>query len=330
MGFHFQKKDLKWLIPLTLLLLCLPLLVPSAVAEELPDWLKEADLPVYEPVELENPDAEPLPLGDKAVYKPRADGFLPDNAGYLDSTLSVRIESRVIKDTRMQFTWIRIADPSQMRCAPYRSFTSDSRAKATMISRKVQGAVVAINGDWPASKEKRKHGLVVRNGDLIRTKDCERYDSLSIDMAGDFHIIRHAAEADYAAYEGNILHSFVFGPALVIDGEKVTVDRKKKMEDAMIRHCEGWHGAQRNVLCQMGPLSYLIITSEGPEQKKGTGLSIDEMSWLTYAIGAKQAFNLDGGSSTWLVLNDERINTMKTKNFRIVQDILYFATAEPS
>ena len=54
------------------------------------------------------------------------------------------------------------------------------------------------------------------------------------------------------------------------------------------------------------------------------------MSWLTYALGAKQAFNLDGGSSTWLVLNDERINTMNTKNFRIVQDILYFATAEPS
>ncbi len=31
-----------------------------------------------------------------------------------------------------------------------------------------------------------------------------------------------------------------------------------------------------------------------------------------------------------LVLNNERVNTKKTKNFRLIQDILYFATAEPS
>ncbi len=330
MGFHFQKKDLTWLIPLLLLLALVPLLVPSAVAETVPSWLAEADLPVYEPVLLENPDAAPLPLGEKAVYKPREDGYLPDNTGYLDSTVSIRVESRVIKDTKVQFTWVQIADPTQMRTAPYKSFTSDSRAKATAISKKVQGAILAMNGDWPMSKEKRKHGLVVRNGEVLREKPSERYDELIIDDGGNFHIFRHATLADYEPFRGRILHAFIFGPALVIDGERVSVDRKNQLDDAMIRHCEGWHGAQRSVLCQMEPLSYLIITSEGPEQKKGTGFSIDEMSRLAYAVGARQAFNMDGGSSTWLVLNDQRINTLKTKNFRIIQDILYFATAEPS
>ena len=43
-------------------------------------------------------------------------------------------------------------------------------------------------------------------------------------------------------------------------------------------------------------------------------------------LGVKQAYNLDGGSSTWLVLNNDKINH---KSKRGIADIIYFATAVP-
>ncbi len=327
-----RNNTLVWLIPLVILLLLIPFVVPSSLsvagAEAADrDW-DPAELPVYAPVELENPAPAPIPLDQPTLYAPHADAFLPDEAGYVDSTISVRVESHTYGKTNVIFTWIQIADATQLRTATYKPFPSKKTAKASVIARQ-EKAVIAMNGDWFMAEEKLKRGVVYRNGVCYREKDCGVYDALIIDNAGDFHIIRHAAAEEVKAYEGNIMHSFVFGPALVMDGELVNIDRSDSQDDWVIRHNEGWHGAQRSVLCQMGPLSYLIITTDGPEQTKGGGFSIAQIAQLAYDMGALQAYNMDGGSSAWLVLGGERINTRKTKNFRLVGDIVYFVTAEP-
>ena len=336
-----MKRSFLWIIPLAVFLLLLLVLVPNAMpvaeAEDLIKWYELEDLPVYQPVTLENPSPKPVPLGSSTPYAPHAEGFLPDDTGYVDSTISVRVEERHFEgvrdgkkvETNIQFTWIQIADPTQLRTATYRPYPSKSTAKASKIAQANQ-SVLAISGDWFMSEEKLKRGVVYRNGTQYREKDCGVYDALIIDMQGDFHILRHAKVEDFAPYSGTIMHSFVFGPALVIDGELVKIDRNDDRDDWVIRHNEGWHGAQRNVLCQMGELSYLVITSDGPEQNPPHGgFSIQEIARLAYDMGAIQAFNLDGGSSAWLVLGDKRINTRNTKNFRQVGDIIYFVTAEP-
>jgi len=327
-----MKKNKIWpILILALLLMMIPFLVPSAMmdaqAATEPCTYEPADLPAYIPVELENPD--PLPLGNEAPIRPHADAFLPDDGGYLDPTISVRVESRTFGKINVQFTYIQIADATQLRTASYKPYPSKAKTKATVIARNAH-AVVAMNADWFLARENNE-GVVYRNGELLRSRDCGKFDALIIDTAGDFHIIRNAKVADYAPWEGQILHSFVFGPALVVDGEVVHLDRNNKTDDWIIRHNEGWHGAQRSVLCQMGPLSYLIITTEGPEQAgiKGYGLSIEQVAQLAADLGAQQAYNMDGGSSTWLVLGEDRINTKNTKNFRQISDIVYFATAEP-
>ena len=97
----------------------------------------------------------------------------------------------------------------------------------------------------------------------------------------------------------------------------------------LIKHVGGGKKTQRSAICQMGPLSYLLITTEGPEQSRDGGFTIPELGDLAYAMGAKNAFNLDGGSSAWLVLGGERINTMKTRNIQKISDSIYFVTAVP-
>ena len=75
----------------------------------------------------------------------------------------------------------------------------------------------------------------------------------------------------------------------------------------------------------MDKLSYLIVTTHGPEQSGSEGMSLKQLQAFLMELGVQQAYNLDGGSSTWLVLNNDKINH---KSKRGIADIIYFATAQ--
>lgn len=361
-----KKSRLLWLIPLILLLLLIPFIIPSAMLdasaeddlEEITmeeaaggslmtddghpiEWTKE-DLPEYVPVELGNPNPDPLPVGESkkntaipAPYAPHDSAFLPDHAGYVDSTISVRIETRTIMNTKVFFTFIQIADPSQLRTETFGGEASVKDRAGRVKS------VLAINGDWFKAKEKKGCGVIYRNGELKRNANFGVYDGLFIDAAGDFHILRHAKKETVASadFGDSIVNSFVFGPALVIDGELIHLNtspgyskqKGTEVDDTLVRTVGSFKQTQRTTLCQMGPLSYLIITAEGPEQSEGGGFSTDQMARMAWDMGAQQAFNLDGGSSAALVLGTDRLNALGNggKSNRAIGDMIYFVTAEP-
>ena len=187
----FTRKYI-WRIALMLLLLVWPLVAPAfpenrAAAEEESFFTME-DLPHFEHVELENPEPDPLPLGDKGPYAPKEENYLPDNGGYTDSTICVQVEERKIRNTLVYFTYVQIADPSQFRTAMYKPYPSTSWALSNKIA-KGRNTIVAMNGDWFANKDNKGRGTIYRNGELIREKKSGLFDSLIVDMNGDFHII---------------------------------------------------------------------------------------------------------------------------------------------
>ena len=313
-----KTHPLLWLIPLILLLLAIPFLVPSALTYA---GAEEVDLPVYSPVELANPSPDPLPIPspkakDATPYKPNPDGYVYDPVTgapveYRDSTIYVKVEKRVIHNTNVFFTWIQIADPSQLRTY----------------------AVVAINGDWYSE---RYEGTIYRNTELVRPARStrERYDVLIVDDEGNFHILHRPKDDAIAPYEGNILHSFLFGPGLVIDGKLMTDD-----ENTFVRNQYGSGAgmglgvkAQRQAICQMGKLSYLILTTEGPHSKqdKDHGFTAAELAQVAYDVGAVNAYNMDGGNSTCLALGGVKLNRFGKGGIRETTDMVYFITAEPS
>ncbi|MCR5297482.1 MAG: phosphodiester glycosidase family protein [Clostridiales bacterium] len=326
-----NPRRLLWLISLIILLLLIPLIVPSSVmmtdagAEEADD-----PVPVYEPVVLANPDVEPLPTPKRAdyrsgaaVYAPHEDGFIRDEdgnlTGYLDGTISVRIEEGTYHGTKVLFTWVQIADASQLQAAFTAQYPQENLEWPTSLARTVH-FVVAINGDWAGG---HGFGLVARQGIQLHKARYGDFDALIVDFDGNFHILKQPELSDFDAFEGQIKHSFVFGPALVIDGEAQQYpDNERKKMNIPARQ-------QRQAICQIDELSYLLITTEGPEQSADGGFNINELALLAQACGAKQAYNLDGGSSTWLVLGNDRINNLQSKNKRGITDIIYFVTAEP-
>ena len=333
-----NKRPLLWLIPLILLLMLVPFLVPSALTYA---GAEESDLPVYSPVELANPHPEPLlPLPsvkemDPTPYAPHPEGFVnfPDKNAtavtypveYRDGTIYVKVEKRVIHKTNVFFTWIQIADPSQLRCQITRE------TSPVKLAQRLK-AVVAINGDWYSG---RKEGTIYRNAELMRPARSvhEKYDVLIIDDEGNFHILRRPKDDAFAPYEGSILHSFLFGPGLVIDGKLMTDDK-----DTFERNSYGslagmglTNKAQRQAICQMDKLSYLILTTEGPYSKndKEHGFTAAELAQVAYDVGAKNAYNMDGGNSACLAFNGVKLNRFGKGGIREITDMVYFITAEP-
>ena len=272
--------------------------------------------------ETEDVQINVLPAGEVAPILPDPSAYFPDGSGYADDTISVHIETTRAFDTKIFLTYVRIADASQLRTAGAKSGAFDrgriskKPVYAEIIARRVH-AVLAIDGDYFVD---RKECCIIRNFVLQREADFGTYDALLIDARGDMHILKTPSRKDFEAAAdtwGPIMHSFAFGPGLIIDVEV--------QED----YCADTMGgtkkrAQSQVLCQTGPLSYLCVTCHGPEQKGSKGLTLPELGEFLSELGVEQAYNLDGGSSTWLVLNGEKINT---RSKRPIADILSFATA---
>ena len=327
-----NRRPLLWLIPLVLLLLLIPFVVPSALPVA---GAEESGLPVYSPVQLADPHPEPLlPMPgmkdpNPTPYEPNKENYVYDPvtgapAEYRDSTLYVKVDKRVINDTNVFFTWIQIADPSQLRT----QITGETNP--VKLAQRLR-AVVAINGDWYSG---RSEGAIYRNTVQLRNNPCKgRYDLLIIDDEGNFHILRRPEKTDVIApYEGHILHTFLFGPGLVIDGKLMTDDT-----DTFVKNIYGsgagmglQNKTQRQALCQMGELSYLIITTEGPQGKndKDHGFTAAEVAQLAYEVGAINAYNMDGGNSACLSLGGVKLNRFGKGGIREIRDLVYFITAE--
>ncbi len=273
----------------------------------------------------------PLPMDLSCGPKPKAKCFLPEDGGYEDESLSIKIYKDRAYDTNILYAHIKITHPSQLRTAPASTFKHKGSHKAATIAAR-HHAVLAMNGDYFQFNSER---FIVRQGKLIRNRPTGE-DLLIIDSEGNFHVVQKAHKKDVAAARQaiadaglSILNAFSFGPALVIDNEAVFPAQTNYFLTSALKP------TQRAVIAQLGPLEYLIVSTEGPEDPGSRGLKLCEAA--DYTITAAQAlgrpclyaYNLDGGSSNSLILGGRKINSPNNPKSRAVSDIIYFATLVP-
>lgn len=237
-----------------------------------------------------------------------------DGLSYRDDTITVTVEETRAYDTTILIARVTISDPSQIRTAMAGRYGSDTQTPGARLAKRVQ-AVFAVNGDYFNFSS---NGYVVRQGTLYRDNPAPGSDILLIDDQGDFHIVEDATSEKLAAFEGAVINSFSFGPALVVDG--------KVVEGGFLDDVAYDKPAQRMVVAQAGPLSYVCVATEGPENPGSVGLTIPQMAEFMGTLDVQSAYNLDGGSSSTMVLNNEKINALSTHKVRSICDILYFAT----
>lgn len=298
-------KHMLRIIAILLALACLLVLIPSGTI------VAQAEI-----IEYELDTKKGLPLQE--------DGYNLDEMTYEDPSISVRIEKGRIYDTNYVVAWVKVANATQIRSAMSGSYYSPSTLMGTSMAKNMNAAL-AINGDYFSARN--NVGYMARMGKEYKNKCNGTYDVMVMDDQGDMHIIQapkkedmEAFKAELAAEGRSIVNGYTFGPGLVINGEKQTgfVD----MDNAALR------SAQRMCLAQIGPLEYLCICSEGPEDPGSTGMNLEQFAELVASFeGVQNAYNLDGGSSATMVFNKDKVNSPNNPKRRPLNDIIYFASA---
>lgn len=277
------------LVWLTLLALC----VPAVLAEEVPT------LPV-----------------DFTPGKPVNQANYISETEYRDPTLHVVIESGRKDNCDYWLARIKIGHASQLRTAAAATFEVEYAVKGQYIAKR-QNAVLAIDGDYFSYYP---YGIVMRQGVLYRDKLRKERDVLAVDEDGDFHIFLVPDKGEVpAVYKGKkLIDAFHFGPALVVDGEIGSLDASYWLAPESKR--------QRMCIAQTGPLEYMALCCAGP-LRGSEGMDLLQFAQLAKELGAVTAYNLDGGDSTMLIFNNEKVNDKENQNTRDISDIIYFASA---
>ncbi len=259
-------------------------------------------------------DVSPLPWDDSPGYQPNPDDYSQN--GYYDA--SIRVDITRVRYERAYFyvADVQIKHASQIRTGL--AATLDRSASKITTMSKYYNAVLAINGDNYTSRD---YGLTIRQGETLRDKSNDLYDILLIDSEGDFHIVKrdNLDMLDFYLSGGlDIRNAFAFGPALVIDGEKQAIPEKYSFAPHYYN--------PRTAIGQLGPLHYVCVVVDG-RMDDSEGTTVEILADFMASLGCTQAFNLDGGGSATLVLNNGIYNNKALSNERSVSDVIYFATS---
>ena len=254
---------------------------------------------------------------------PNQDAYLPDDAGYHDDSIDIRVETFRRNDTTVMAVYVKLSDVSQFRTELAARYPSKQARLVASMTKRVN-AVMGINGDYFVYHDQ---GIVYRNGVRLRFEPVKGRDTLIVDEQGDLHILPHTTKAAWDAYieaGGTVIHSFCFGPGLVVDGEVLSDLDSVRMDNGKGKD------TQRIAIGQLGHLEYLILATEGPENAGSVGFDLLEMAQMCKDMGLDNAYNLDGGSSSTVSLNNRKINSLSTGKHREVGDCIWFATLVPS
>ena len=192
---------------------------------------------------------------------------------------------------------IRIKNVSYLRTALANDTPGENITEFTSEMCIRHKGVIAINGDTYGAQES---GYVIRNGQKIRsTKNTSRKkpEDLAIYANGTFEIFN---ENDYTIDEiaaKGAWHVFSFGPGLISEGQKI-IQKGEEVGTAAGRYMN-----QRCAIGMIAPLHYIFVVSDG-RIKSSPGLSLYQIGKIMEAKHAYCAYNLDGGGSATMYMDD--------------------------
>ena len=127
-------------------------------------------------------------------------------------------------------------------------------------------------------------------------------------------------DAKKFAEENNVRFSLAFGPVLLDEGEI------KVPKDYILGEVNGTFS--RAAICQWDKLHYLVVNTS-QEAGYWHRHKVRDFAKFIQDLGCKNAYALDGGQTTAIVMDDELITLPDYQTQRRISDIIYFATALP-
>lgn len=193
---------------------------------------------------------------------------------------------------------VAIYDPSKVSLATSRYI--GTRGEAITTVAKNENAVIAINGggfydpDWN-SNGGMPHGVVISKGKLIGDYRKASVGGGIVGFNKENKLVLGRYSAEEALKKG-IRDCVEFGPYLIVNGKS-----------SFVKGNGGWGIAPRTAIGQRadGIVLFLIINGRIPSS---IGADMSDLTEVMENYGAVNAANMDGGSSTELVIKNEIIN----------------------
>lgn len=168
-------------------------------------------------------------------------------------------------------------------------------------------AILAINGDFYGLTSS---GVVIRNGVVYRTEK-PRSEVGVLFSNGELKVYSaNSFNADDVIKNG-AYQAWTFGPSLLSsDGKALT-----EFPTSVVTPKN-----PRTAIGMVEPGHYIFVNVEG-RIKESSGMTMSELSDLFESLGAKVAFNLDGGQSSIMTFNDKHVNNL-CEGGRTLSDII--------
>ncbi len=224
---------------------------------------------------------------------------------YSDGNISITIQEVRAYDSTVYVADVVLSSPEYLQTAFANStYGRNVTAKTSSIAENAN-AILAINGDYYGA---RQSGYVIRNGVIYRSKASKNAEDLVIYQDGSFGIINESQISAQELLDAGAWNVLSFGPALLIDGE-IAVEAGEEVGRAMASN-------PRTAIGIVDELHYLFVVSDG-RTNASEGLSLRELAQVLQDLGAKTAYNLDGGGSSTMVFQGKIINNPTTNGKRI-------------
>lgn len=143
----------------------------------------------------------------------------------------------------------------------------------------------------------KPHGVVIRNGKVVSNNGNVPVSGGVLGFTKDNKFVMKKMTAEQALEKG-IRDAVEFGPFLIVNGTP-----------SFIKGNGGWGTAPRSAIGQRQDGIVLFLVMDGRDYAHGIdGVGMVELTEILMKYGAYNAANLDGGTSSGLVINNQLIN----------------------
>ncbi len=176
---------------------------------------------------------------------------------------------------------------------------------------KRNNAIFAVSGDFISIRE---DGTVIRNGEILQMNKYNDICVLRTDGTMSVYGLRGITRDQLS--DGTVWQAWCFGPNLL--------DENGNAKEVL-------HNLMRlNPRCAIGyyePGHYCFVIVDGRQKYYSVGMTLTELSSFMASLGCKVAYNLDGGQTAQMVLDEALVN-MPANGGRKVGDIIYIEKAD--
>ena len=221
-----------------------------------------------------------------------------------------------IREGNLRGYLVVIYDASKVKLAVSAKLGHNGEMLTTMAKK--NNAIVAMNASGFFDQERRgnggsPHGIVIKDGKLLANNAKSMFSGGLIGFDQQNRLILGKYTATEALNMG-IRDAVEFGPYLIVNGQP-----------AFIKGNGGWGSAPRSAIAQREDGIVLFLVLDGRDYMGGVpGATMVQMTKLLQRYGAYNAANLDGGTSSGLViegkLTNKPINSSGQKATRKVPD----------